>query len=863
MINTRLQRFVIIQITKLFYLLFTSLAPDTVSKVPPYDSDHRGEDFPAEEDWGKSVDGNKDSWGRLGLGSTQPSATQTTEAIPSLSRDKNVKSTDDNVSTPDNIVHQSLLLDAENDDDTIDIHQGRTPWDQYFEDAQPSPSVNNKKGSANNINIPTHGSKAQQESKLDCMPQAEILKYLKIQERCRSSQLTRKLESLVMEYQDRFAVYVGAMPAQIEPFRIEIDESKWEALRPEKYVRPQSQVRQVAVRNFVTKALKDGLIRSSQAKYFSQVLLTPKPNGNFRFCVDYRKLNTIVKRLSWPIPNVEALVRDIGSKHAKFFATLDYTSGYHQAPLAESSKQYTAFVTSDGVYEWNRVPMGPAGAPSYFQHEMQNSVFPDMVHRILKIYLDDIITWAQTEDELIANLRQILQRLREKNLTINPEKCKLGLEEIEYVGHVINQEGMSFSREKLNNVGNFHLPVNHKGLKSFIGLASYFRDHIKNHAEMVRPLQKLITPYQPYKRIVWTESLRRTFDNVKQSIVNCPQLFFVKEGHPIIVQTDASDYGIGAYLFQKVLNPTTKKVREQPIAFISKSFNKTQLKWSTYEKEAYAIYFALMKWEHHLRDTHFTLHTDHKNLTYLNTDLKQKVQRWKLAIQQYDFDIQHIPVRNNIVADAMSRFCDLPEDTMADKITELNMLIPTDYKSYETDIRESNQIGDSDAFSLLPAEIVDIATIYKVPQEKFKLLSKVHKTGTADQKPDTVGLTGHGGVELTIKRVKQLIEAYPEFHQFKEWKNIRQDVTNFIRQCPCCQKMARLKMPIHTRPFTVSAYGIWDCLAMDTIGPLPQSPDGYKYILTVIDSFSRYVELIPLTSTAAEPTATAFTQMLS
>jgi len=177
--------------------------------------------------------------------------------------------------------------------------------------------------------------------------------------------------------------------------------------------------------------------------------------------------------------------------------------------------------------------MGPAGAPSYFQHEMQNSVFPDMVHRILKIYLDDIITWAQTEDELIANLRQILQRLREKNLTINPEKCKLGLEEIEYVGHVINQEGMSFSREKLNNVGNFHLPVNHKGLKSFIGLASYFRDHIKNHAEMVRPLQKLITPYQPYKRIVWTESLRRTFDSVKQSIVNCPQLFFVKEGHPI------------------------------------------------------------------------------------------------------------------------------------------------------------------------------------------------------------------------------------------------------------------------------------------------------------------------------------------
>ena len=145
--------------------------------------------------------------------------------------------------------------------------------------------------------------------------------------------------------------------------------------------------------------------------------------------------------MGWPIPNIENLLRRIGAKRAKYFATLDYTSGYYQAPLEESSRQYTAFITQDGIYEFNRVPMGPKGAPAYFQQQMQHSVFPDYTQSILEIYLDDIITWADTPENLIANLEKIFQRLRDKNITINPEKCKLGLTEIEYVGHVINQDG--------------------------------------------------------------------------------------------------------------------------------------------------------------------------------------------------------------------------------------------------------------------------------------------------------------------------------------------------------------------------------------------------------------------------------------
>jgi hypothetical protein len=258
-------------------------------------------------------------------------------------------------------------------------------------------------------------------------------------------------------------------------------------------------------------------------KTLCQVLLTPKLSGDWRFCIDYRSLNAFSKSLGWPIPNIENLLQRIGTKRAKYFATLDFTAGYHQLPLDEESKKYTAFITSDGVYEWNRVPMGPKGAPAYFQQHMQHTVFPDMTQRILEIYLDDIITWASDGDTLVDNLRKILQRLREKNITVNPEKCKLGLTEIEFVGHVINEDGLKFSDAKLDKIKNFRLPQNQKNLKGFLGLASYFRKHIKDFATISQPLQKLMTPYKPRQRINWTNDLLDTFTIVQNAIINCPK----------------------------------------------------------------------------------------------------------------------------------------------------------------------------------------------------------------------------------------------------------------------------------------------------------------------------------------------------
>ena len=163
------------------------------------------------------------------------------------------------------------------------------------------------------------------------------------------------------------------------------------------------------------------------------MLLTPKPNGTWRFCLDYRMLNTYTRSKGWPIPNIQDVLANIGSHNPKFFAVMDCTAGYHQMPIAEHCQDYTTFTTKFGNYKWLRTPMGPSNAPSMYQKAMATEIFPQQIHQILEVYLDDLITWSKTIEELVNNLRIIFKRLREFNVTLNPEKCRFGLTEVEYV----------------------------------------------------------------------------------------------------------------------------------------------------------------------------------------------------------------------------------------------------------------------------------------------------------------------------------------------------------------------------------------------------------------------------------------------
>ncbi len=319
----------------------------------------------------------------------------------------------------------------------------------------------------------------------------------------------------------------------------------------------------------------------------------------------------------------------------------------------------------------------------------------------------------------------MFDRLTKHGITLNPKKCKFGMEEVEYVGHTINKEGMSFSEEKRGEVLEFPLPTTHKTMKSFLGLANYFRDHVENHSMITQPLQAMVTNYSKSKLLKCTPELIECYHTVRRTVGNCPKLSFYDETLPLYLHTDASDYGIGAYLFQVDANG-----KEKPIAFLSKSLTAERLNWSVPEKEAFAIVYAFDKLEYILRDTKFTLRTDHKNLIYINLEGSPKVRRWKLAIQEYNFDIEHIKGEDNIAADAFSRLC-IRECAGTDQINELGPALSRDIK------RKINAVHNS--------------------------------------------IAGHNGVEKTIQKLTA--------QGIKPWPAWREDVKRFIAGCPICQKL--------------------------------------------------------------------------
>ena len=363
------------------------------------------------------------------------------------------------------------------------------------------------------------------------------------------------------------------------------------------------------------------VVQNSQAAYYSHVHLTPKPNGKWRFAIDYRMLNAVCEGMGWPLSNIQHMIQRIGQKRPKFFAKLDLTHGYHQAPLHIDSRAYTAFITFMGLYEWLRVPMGLKGAPAYFQGVLAAIVLLNLLYVCCELYIDDIIIYGTTEQEFLANLEKVLQRLQKYKLIVNPDKVDIGMSEVEFVGHTVNEHGMSFSREKIEKVLQIPEPKYGKELKSFIGVVGWFHDHIRDYAMIMRPLQKMVVNYERNRKLIWTEEARVSFHKIKQIINDIPPLFFPVEGGTIFLCTDASDYGIGSYCYQTVGD------KVYHIAFVSKLLSSQEARWSMIEKEAYAIVYSLKKLEYLLRDKPFILKTDHKNLTFIDRELNAKVKR--------------------------------------------------------------------------------------------------------------------------------------------------------------------------------------------------------------------------------------------
>ena len=451
---------------------------------------------------------------------------------------------------------------------------------------------------------------------------------------------SQDMRDLVLQHLDVFSERPGRTTTASHDIRTEPGARV--RLRP--YRIPEA--RRAAIRAEVASMLQMGVIEESHSAWSSPVVLVPKPDGSYRFCNDFRRLNEISAFDAYPMPRIDELIERLGP--ARFISTLDLTKGYWQVPLTQRAREKTAFATPDGLYQYTVLPFGVHGAPATFQRMMDRVL---RAHRqYAAAYIDDIVIHSSTWALHLHHLRAVLGALRTAGLTANPKKCHLGLEEASYLGYRVGRGNVKPQEEKVQTIRTWPRPQTKKQVKSFLGLVGYYQRFIPQFATLASPLHELTRRTLP-DRVEWTEEAEKAFSRLRQALCTEPLLITPDFDLPFVVHTDASEVGLGAVLSQ------VRSGEEHPVTFLSRKLLASERAYSTVEKEALAIKWSLEKLRYYLIGRNFTLVTDHAPLKWMATakDTNARVTRWFLALQDYRFQVVHRPGRAHANADALSR----------------------------------------------------------------------------------------------------------------------------------------------------------------------------------------------------------------
>ncbi|CAM5130705.1 unnamed protein product [Natator depressus] len=467
-----------------------------------------------------------------------------------------------------------------------------------------------------------------------------------------SMTLGRMQRQQIQELCTSYAPTFSATPGLTERAYHSIDTGNAHPIRVQPYrVSPQAKT---AIEREIQDMLQMGVIRPSESAWASPVVLVPKPDGEIRFCVDYRKLNAVTRPDNYPMPRTDELLEKLG--RAQFISTLDLTKGYWQVPLDESAKEMSAFTTHLGLYEFNVLPFGLRNAPATFQRLVDGLLAGLGEYAVA--YLDDVAIFSDSWADHLEHLQKVLERIREAGLTVKAKKCQIGLNRVTYLGHQVGQGTISPLQAKVDAIQKWPVPKSKKQVRSFLGLAGYYRRFVPHYSQIAAPLTDLTKKKQP-NAVQWTEKCQKAFNKLKATLMSDPVLRAPDFDKPFLVTTDASERGVGAVLMQK--GPDQEF---HPVVFLSKKLSERESNWSVTEKECYAIVYALEKLRPYVWGRRFHLQTDHAALKWLHTvkETNKKLLRWSLALQDFDFDIQHISGASNKVADALSHES-FPEST--------------------------------------------------------------------------------------------------------------------------------------------------------------------------------------------------------
>jgi hypothetical protein len=478
-------------------------------------------------------------------------------------------------------------------------------------------------------------------------------------------------------------------------------------------------------------------------------------------CTDSRAINKITIRYRFPLPRMDDLMDCLSG--ANYFSKIDLKSGYHQIRMREGDEWKTTFKTNEGLYEWLVMPFGLTNAPSTFMRLM-NEVLKEFIGKFVVVYLDDILIFSKTREEHLGHLVTVMRRLQQEKLLINLKKCSFKQTELIYLGFVISANELRMDPEKVEVIRKWPSPRNIFEVRSFHGLASFYRKFIRNFSEISAAMMDTVR--KRHKVFKWTAEAEKSFNLLKRKIIEQPVLVLPDFRKTFQVRCDASGYAVGGVLSQE----------DRPVAYYSEKLDDAKLKYSTYDKEFYAIVQALKKWRHYLIPKEFVLYSDNHALQFVSQQekLNQKHAKWVEYMQNFTFVINHISGTANKVADALRRKCLLLQEFRVKTLGFENL---RDMYAGDADFGEAYEAAENPVLrdrSPWIDYLVQDRLLFKGNQlciPDFSMRENLVK------EKHSGGLAGHFGHDKTYAK---LGESY-------FWPGMRADVKSFVDRCRICR----------------------------------------------------------------------------
>lgn len=486
-----------------------------------------------------------------------------------------------------------------------------------------------------------HSSKHEQSAEEETIAQET---YSKLEVGKVDQRIEKKLRTLIHKYEEIFDWNNDTIGyTHLISHKIVIEENKQPiSHRPYRL----SPVKSEYLQKELNKYCKLGVISPSNSPWAAPVILVKKKNGEYRMVIDYRKLNAITKKDSYPLPRIDDLLDTLGK--AKIFSALDMRSGFHQVPMEENSKELTAFTTKYGVYHYNTLPMGLVNSPATFQR-LIDLCFRPLINQCLVAYIDDLNIYSNNPQEHLTHLEQVFNCIKIANLKLNPEKCFFFKDHLKFLGYIVTKDGLKTDPSKIEKIQSYPIPKTLTQIRGFLGLASYYRRFIQNFAAIARPLHDQT---KTSKKIPWSTKTTESFEKLKKMLTEAPILARPDFDKDFILVTDASRLGLGCILTQLDENG-----HEHPIIYASRSLKSSEVNYGVSKLECLVIIWAVKLFRPYLLGRKFTVITDHSALKGLlnTTNPTGIIARWITILTEYEYDIKYRPGRINESADFLSR----------------------------------------------------------------------------------------------------------------------------------------------------------------------------------------------------------------